>query len=174
MADQNLKIGYVLNGHHYYQEELCFAQFKDLIKTLGPVWDLIGSFIDLLFSEKPDKEKIKDLKKPTPQEIIDFLGDDLPRAVAILIIPEGKTVVEQNIDDNISDIMMTKLSAIEEILVDFLSLNDLPSHLNRAKKAVGAIGGIPKTQKKSTGKRSSSGSARETSQKEKKSSTESP
>ena len=172
MAEQNYKT-YVLDGKHYYQEELCYAQFRDLIKTLGPVWDLIGSFIDLVFSEKPDKNTLKNLKKPTPQEIIDFLGDDLPRAVAILIIPDGKTVISQNIEDNISDIMVTKLSEIEEIIVDFLSLNDLPSHLSRAKRAVGAIGGTPKAQKKSTGKQSNSSSARETSQKENTSSTES-
>lgn len=167
MSEQEMRKTYVLNGNHYYQEELCFHQFKELIQTLGPVWDLIGSFIGIVFSEKPDKEALKGVKKPTPDEIIKFLGDDLPRAVAILLIPEGKTIEEQDIDQAMKDINVTKLSKTEEIIVDFLSLNDLPSHIVRAKRAVGAIGGGkgPSTRR-STGKKSSTRSARETSQKE--------
>jgi len=166
---------YVLNGNHYYQEELYFDQFRALIQTLGPVWDLIGSFIDAVFSEKPDKEMLKNIKKPNVQEVVNFLGDDLPRAVAILLIPEGKNVRDQDIDQAVQDIGMSKLSQVEEVIVDFFGLNDLPSHLQRARKAVGAIN-VRKapSREKSTGKKSSSHSVKETSQKETSSSTKSP
>ena len=154
---------YVLGGNHYYQEELKFIQFRELMELIAPLQDaLLGETVE----GKAPKLDI--------QKIVDALGEDLLRAVAIVLIPEGKTVRDRNEEAAIADLEIQSLNTIEEIISDFFSLNDLRSHVSRWTSIVGKIAGEAGKRKKPTGTKSSSPSAKGTSEKESKSDTKSP
>jgi len=104
---------YVFNNNHYYQEELKFIQFRELTKILAP-------FQDILSAQEVDAATA-----------IETLGDNFSRAVAIVLIPEGKTVRERNVGQAAEDLGCEPLSKIEKVVEDFFLLNDPLSHVQR-------------------------------------------
>lgn len=144
-----LKKIYDINGNRYFQEEIKFIQFKELVDLLLPFQELVR-----------EKNTALDIK-----EMSQLLGDNFSQAIAVILIPEGKTVREQNLEQTIADLEMAPLTQIEEIIEDFFSLNDLRSHAGRITRIIQNIitTEVPTPNKTSTGKKSSTRSAMETS-----------
>lgn len=156
---------YVLSGNHYWQGKPAYIQMKEVINILGPVfWDKITGFMEWIWDAKQSEEiNFKDIKLPSFEEIEGFLEDRLPTAMAHVLIPEGKTVRERDIDQTKEDLLYDDYEKMQEIFLDFLSLSGLLSRLNQLKKKFFSSEKKKPPGKKSTGKKSSSTSVKETS-----------
>ena len=146
---QHVRKNYVLNGNHYFQEELKFIQFKELLDLLLPFQNA--------FPKSEEESMNIDL-------LIKLFGQNFLRAVATVLISEGKSVRERDIELTLEDLEVESLEKIEAIVTDFFSLNDLHSHIGRITKIMGMLGGnlgAGRKEKKSTGAVSSSRLQRE-------------
>ena len=140
---QRIRKQYVINGKHYFQEELKFIQFKELM-------DLILPFQNAFPKDPGESLDV--------QTLVKLFGQNFLRAVAVVLIEEGLSVRERDIERAVEDLEVESLEKIEEIVEDFFSLNDLHSHIGRITGIMGKVAEAPKPGrgKKSTGEKSSS------------------
>ena len=146
---------YTLDGHEYFQEELKFIQLREIVELLLPLQEHFG----LLKTKDGDETETVDIAAITK-----LFGDNFLQAVACVLIRKGETVRDRNIENTVADLEVETLTAIENIILDFFSLNDLRSHFGRITGimetiTIGKTGGKAEPQQTSTGKKSSTKSA---------------
>jgi len=115
---------YEINGKKYVQKKTVFIQAKELI-------DLVINVLN----EKADIEAPEDdggeIASRTAVEWAELLGDKFLDAVAIVLIPEGKTARERNIKNAVADLELAELDIIFQIVEDFFSLNKAAGYYQR-------------------------------------------
>ena len=143
-------VEYEIGGRKYFLKPLVLGQAQQLIRFL----------------------KGKKLPESlSPIEIIESLGDDLSEGLAIVLSEEGKHLKDKNLKELAKEIQFSILpESVLEIIKDFFELNPLASILQRLAEKINQI-----IDQLMTGSmKSSSPSQEETSQKETKSSGDTP
>lgn len=158
--DSNRKI-YTISGNHYFQEEIKWIQFQEILNIFSPVWDVIQSLWDMAGGEEEEAPKVK---LPSFEKVASLLGGDLNRLAALVLVPQEKTVKERDIEKAKEDLLYARIGITEEVIADFFTCNDVLSLVKRITKRLGGVSNS--TPKKSTGKKSNTPSQAETSKSE--------
>jgi hypothetical protein len=110
------KFEYIIGGEKFFQTKLVWGQIKQIIEELEEV-------------EIPIDFTIRD--------VLSIVGKKLPRLLAIVLIPEGKTARDKDVDKMI-DLFEWELSAeqITSIIEDFFSCNPIPFWLEKIQERI--------------------------------------
>jgi len=100
---------YTISGKQYYQQPLVIGQLSRLMTEMQGI-------------------RIAEL---TPMGLIMAVGDRLPRLMACVLIPDGATAREVNIDRLAEELFAADLDAALEVVADFLAMADLGSRLQQ-------------------------------------------
>jgi hypothetical protein len=110
---------YVIGGNTYIQRPLVLGQLKQLLDVLKGI------------TIPADMETIA---------LVDALGGRLPKALAVVLNPEGLPLREKDIDDLAVEIEFAiTLEQTVEVVEDFFACNPLPSLLSKLGMAAGKI-----------------------------------
>jgi hypothetical protein len=100
---------YTISGIKYYQQSLVIGQLSRLMAEMQGI-------------------RIAEI---TPMGLIMAVGDRLPRLMACVLIPDGATAREVNIDRLAEELFGADLDAALEVVADFLAMADLGSRLQQ-------------------------------------------
>lgn len=107
-----MKKTYTINEKKYTQQPLVIGQLARLLTELKGV-----RLVDL-----------------SPLGLISSFGAHLPRLLACVLLPEGKSPQEVDLDDLEKELFDVNLDQAMEVIADFLSMADLGSLLAKVAK----------------------------------------
>lgn len=128
-----MKKTYTINAKLYHQQPLVIGQLARLLTELKGV-----RLVDL-----------------SPLGLISSFGEKLPRLLACVLLPDGKSPQEVELDALEKELFDVNLDQAMEVIADFLSMADLGSLLAKVAKMA------PGRPKKETGSKPSASSSPE-------------
>jgi len=109
---------YIIGGKKYIQRPLVIGQLKQLSKLLKDV--VISSEVKAA-------------------ELVEAIGDKLPEALAIVLIPEGVDIKDKNIEEIVKELeFQVDIETAVKIVEDFFDCNQVSSLLKRIQNALKA------------------------------------
>jgi len=109
---------YIIGGKKYIQRPLVIGQLKQLSKLLKDV--VISSEVKAA-------------------ELVEAIGDKLPEAIAIVLIPEGVDIKDKNIEEIVKELeFQVDIETAVKIVEDFFDCNQVSSLLKRIQNALKA------------------------------------
>lgn len=102
-SKENSYNSYQINDKTYFQYQLVLGQINQLLSVL----------------------KDLPLLAPTPQTILLSLGEKIPVALAVILVPEGSKVKDRDLKAIEDDMYYCPADVVMQVFNDFLSLNPI-------------------------------------------------